>query len=96
MSDGPARWLPSLVGSPVGLIIVTLVVNSQTDVFKLTTAQLRQIFSGTITNWRQLDGRYLPISIVSRYPGSGSRTAFDNKILGKRGRFKLITLSKER
>lgn len=84
MSDGPAPpGYPALIGSPVGLIIFTLVVNSQTDVFKLTTAQLRQIFSGTITNWRQLDGPNLPISIVSRYPGSGSRTAFDNKILGR-------------
>jgi phosphate transport system substrate-binding protein len=66
----------------VGLIIFTLVVNSKTSVFKLTTAQLHQIFSGTISNWQQLDGPNLPISIISRYPGSGSRTAFDDKILG--------------
>ena len=83
MSDGPAPPdYPALISSPVGLIIFTLVVNSRTGVFKLTTAQLRQIFSGTISNWQQLDGPNLPISIISRYPGSGSRTAFDNKILG--------------
>lgn len=50
--------------------------------FNLTGNQLRGIFSGTITNWRQVNGANLPIKIVARVTGSGTRRAFDQKVLG--------------
>jgi hypothetical protein len=40
------------------------------------------IFSGAIANWPQLGGPDLPISIVSRIPGSGTRRAFDQFVNG--------------
>jgi ABC-type phosphate transport system substrate-binding protein len=84
MSDGPApngTHYSGLHGTPVGVIIFTVVVNRQTGVFNLTTAKIRKIFSGAITNWQQLGGADLPISIVSRDPGSGTRRAFDQYVL---------------
>jgi phosphate transport system substrate-binding protein len=83
MSDGqvPAGY-PGLVGQPVGVVVFTVVTNRQTGVFKLSTAQIRAIFSGSITNWRQLGGADLPVSIVSRYLGSGTRETFDRTVLG--------------
>jgi ABC-type phosphate transport system substrate-binding protein len=84
MSDGSApSGYPSLVAHPVGVIAFTVVVNKQAGVFKLTTAQLRQIYQGTISKWSQLGGADLPISIVSRDPESGTRLTFDQKILGR-------------
>ncbi|MBO0807109.1 MAG: substrate-binding domain-containing protein [Actinobacteria bacterium] len=82
MSDGPApSGYPALVAHPVGVIVFTLVVNRHTGVFRLTTAQVRGIFKGTITNWRQLGGADLPISIISRDPESGTRRTFGQKVL---------------
>src|SRR5262249_1260836 len=85
MSDGPApkgRHYSRLRGTPVGVIIFTVVVNKQTAVYTLRPADIKKIFSGAITNWRQLGGADLPIKIVSRDPGSGTRRAFDQYVLG--------------
>jgi len=84
MSDGPApagaAYKP-LSGNPVGVIIFTVVVNRDTRIASLTAGQIGAIFAGTITNWRQLGGPALPIRIVSRYPDSGTRRAFDQYVL---------------
>ena len=83
MSDGPApSGYPTLVGHPVAVILFAVVVNKQAGVYNLTTAQLRGIFLGTITNWKQIDGVNLPIRIVARTTASGTRRAFDQKVLG--------------
>ena len=83
MSDGPApAGYRALTGHPVAVLIFAVVVNRQVGVFSLSVPQIRGIFSGTITNWRQVGGRDLPVSIVARTSGSGTRRAFDAKVLG--------------
>jgi len=85
MSDGPAPGgYPALVGHPVAVIIFAIVVNKQAGVFNLTTAQLRGMFAGTITNWKQVGGADLPVRLVGRTSESGTRRAFDTKVLGGR------------
>jgi phosphate transport system substrate-binding protein len=82
MSDGPApNGYPALVGHPVAVIIFGVVVNKQAGVYNLTVAEIRAIFAGTITNWRQVGGANLPVRIVGRTSGSGTRRAFDEKVL---------------
>jgi len=83
MSDGAApSGYHGLVGHPVAVIIFAVVVNKSAGVFNLTTDQIRDIFRGTITNWRQVGGANLPISIVARTSGSGTRHTFDALVLG--------------
>lgn len=83
MSDGPApAGYPTLKGNPVAVILFAVVVNRGTNIYNLTTTQLRDIWLGKITNWKQLRGPDLPISIVARTTASGTRRAFDQKILG--------------
>jgi phosphate transport system substrate-binding protein len=83
MSDGPApAGYPGLDGHPVAVIIFAVVVNKRADVFNLTVPQVREIFAGKITNWRQVGGANLPVKIVARTSGSGTRRAFDEKVLG--------------
>lgn len=83
MTDGPAPpGYRGLVGHPVAIGIFAVVVNKRTGVFNLTTAQLRAIFSGHITNWRQVGGSDLLISIVARTSTSGTRRAFEKDVLG--------------
>jgi len=82
MSDGSASPdYPTLIPHPVGVIIFAVVVNKRDGVFKLTTAQLRDIYRGAITNWGQLGGPDLPIHIMSRNSQSGTRQVFQQKIL---------------
>jgi ABC-type phosphate transport system substrate-binding protein len=84
MSDGPKPvGYNALVGNPVGVIYFSVVVNKgSTNVYSLTTAQLRGIFLGRITNWKQVGGPNLPIKVVARTPTSGTRATFDRTILG--------------
>jgi ABC-type phosphate transport system substrate-binding protein len=83
MSDGKAPGgYPALKGNPVAVIVFAVVVNKETGVYNLTTAQLRDIWLGAVTNWKQLGGVDLPVSIVARTTASGTRRTFDDKILG--------------
>ncbi|MGX7829363.1 PstS family phosphate ABC transporter substrate-binding protein [Actinokineospora sp. 24-640] len=81
MSDDPLPGFPNLKPYPIGVVAFSVVVNKTAGVTELSQAQLRQIFDGTITDWSQLGGPDLPISIVSRNSGSGTRQAFENKVL---------------
>jgi len=81
MSDGHAPpGYPTLLGHPIGVIIFALVVNRQAGVFSLSLGQLRDIFGGKFTNWRQVGGPDLPIHVVARVSGSGTRRTFDATI----------------
>ncbi|HEY4022313.1 MAG TPA: substrate-binding domain-containing protein [Pseudonocardiaceae bacterium] len=82
MSDGPESGYPELVPHPVAVIVFSMVVNKSTGVHSLTAAQLREIYSGQITNWSAIGGANVPIDIVSRGTDSGTRSTFDQKILG--------------
>lgn len=82
MSDGlvgPAY--PNLVSHPVAVVFFSVVVNRATGVYSLTTRQLKGIWSGQYTNWRQLGGTPLPIDIIARSADSGTRATFDSTIL---------------
>lgn len=82
MSDGlvgPAY--PNLVSHPVAVVFFSVVVNRATGVYSLTTRQLKGIWSGQYTNWRQLGGTRLPIDIIARSADSGTRATFDSTTL---------------
>lgn len=60
-----------------------VVVHPSNPVKGLTTAQLRDIFSGKITDWGAVGGKPGPITVVIRERGSGTRVAFEEAVLGK-------------
>ncbi len=57
-----------------GIAVITDTANTVKD---LTKEQLAQIFTGTITNWKDLGGADQPIVVVGREAGSGTRGAFE-------------------
>lgn len=62
---------------------IAIIVNpAQKNITNLTKAQIRDIFSGKITNWKDLGGDSKAIVLVSREEGSGTRAAFQDLILG--------------
>ncbi|WP_158294126.1 PstS family phosphate ABC transporter substrate-binding protein [Kribbella sp. VKM Ac-2568] len=82
MSDGPAEDSPDLRGRSIAVVVFAVVLNRSTDVTALTVTQLRDIYAGRLTNWKQVGGRDLPIRMVSRVgPDSGSRRTFRDKVL---------------
>lgn len=56
-----------------GIVVVTHPSNKVND---LTIDEVKQIFTGKVTNWKELGGDDLEIVVVSREDGSGSRDAF--------------------
>jgi phosphate transport system substrate-binding protein len=48
----------------------------------LSKDELAKIFSGEITNWKDVGGGPQPIVVINRASGSGTRTVFGNVVLG--------------
>lgn len=57
------------------------IVNSSNKVSNLSTKQLQGIFSGKITNWKQVGGKDAAIVVVNRKFGSGTRVNYQMKAL---------------
>jgi phosphate transport system substrate-binding protein len=57
---------------------IAVIVNSGNPVSNLTIEQIRNIYTGAVTDWNQLGGgKSGKIAVVSREPGSGTRGAFE-------------------
>jgi len=61
---------------------IVMVVNNQNNVSGLTKDQLKGIFSGNITNWNQVGGSDAQIDVITREDGSGTRTSFEDMVMG--------------
>lgn len=60
---------------------IAVVTNKANKVKDLTIEQVRDIFTGKITNWKEIGGEDAQIVVVSREEGSGTRDGFQD-ILG--------------
>ncbi|MEU9388342.1 substrate-binding domain-containing protein, partial [Streptomyces sp. NPDC048279] len=85
LSDGPKPPdMPELRENRVALVIFALVVNDDVPLTNLSTADIRRLYRGEITDWKQLGGPDLPVHLVSRDANSGTRQVFQRRVL-KRG-----------
>ena len=68
----------------VALDGVAVVVNPANGVEDLSVEDIAKIFTGEITNWKDLGGEDLEIAVLGREDGSGTRSAFE-EIVGVEG-----------
>jgi phosphate transport system substrate-binding protein len=69
--------------TPIGREAFVFIVNQRNRVSNLTADQVRDIYSGEITNWSEVGGARRDIEAYQRPPDSGSQTALQ-KIMGDR------------
>ena len=82
LSDGPSAEAPNEMGRQQLVVLVyTLLVNKDVGIDHLTTDQVVGIYKGTYTSWSQLGGASLPIRIVGREKGSGTRQTLEQYVL---------------
>ena len=62
---------------------LAIIVHPSSPVRGATIAQVKQIFSGDLTNWKFLGGPDKEITVVTREEGSGTRGAFQDLVMGK-------------
>ncbi|MFD1483732.1 substrate-binding domain-containing protein [Lacticaseibacillus baoqingensis] len=82
-----------LVDHPIAVVGIAVITSGDTGVTNVTTAQLQGLFSGQLTNWRQVGGHDLPVTLINRTRASGTRTAFDQLVLGPKAPLAGITVS---
>ena len=68
-----ALFLIALIGDGIAII-----VNSSNAVSDLTVEQIAKIYTGEITNWKELGGKDSEIVLIGREAGSGTRDGFES------------------
>ncbi len=71
-----------LIDTPVAYDGIAVIVNPGNPVDGLTTEQLRAIYAGEITNWKDVGGADRVIDLVNRDEASGTREAFKKIVMG--------------
>lgn len=65
-------------GTTIALDGIAIIVNKDSKVEDLTVDQLKQMFTGEITNWKDVGGDDAEIVLVGREAGSGTRDGFES------------------
>lgn len=72
----------AITDNTVAVVAFAPIVNSKVGVKNLTSQQLQDVFTGKVTNWKQVGGPDQKITVIGRTAGSGTRVNFDKLALG--------------
>ena len=67
-----------LEGTTLALDGIAMIVNSQNGVSNLTVEQIASIYTGEVTNWKDVGGKDAEIVVIGREAGSGTRDGFES------------------
>ena len=77
-----ADQVKNLVDHEVAVVGMGPVVSKNVKVDDLSLEQLKGIFSGQITNWKEVGGDDAKIVVLNRKAGSGTRATFEAAVFG--------------
>lgn len=77
-----ADQVKNLVDHEVAVVGMGPVVSKNVKVDDLSLEQLKGIFSGQITNWKEVGGDDATIVVLNRKAGSGTRATFEATVFG--------------
>jgi phosphate transport system substrate-binding protein len=78
LKDDEKKGLSEFVLGQDGIVVA---VNSKNSVSELSSDQLKDIFSGKITNWKDVGGSDGTINLITREEGSGTLDAFISLVM---------------
>ncbi|MEV0683700.1 substrate-binding domain-containing protein [Nocardia sp. NPDC050378] len=82
IGEGPKRdTFPDLFETPFAVAPFAVVTHPDLGIADLSTPQIQRLFRGEIDNWAMLGGPDLPVVVVDRQHGSGSRFALEARLL---------------
>jgi phosphate transport system substrate-binding protein len=73
----------ALIAVPIIYDAIAVIVHRTNPLDNLTIDQIRKIYSGKITRWKEVEGVDRAITVVTREEGSGTRETFQNLVMGK-------------
>ncbi|GAC1309891.1 MAG: phosphate ABC transporter substrate-binding protein [Isosphaeraceae bacterium] len=80
-SDILAPSHPELYDSRVAVIGFSVIVNPALNVKNLTRKQIQDLFSGKVTNWKDVGGPDQKVVLINRTRGSGTRVVFEKTVM---------------
>ncbi|MEE8704249.1 MAG: phosphate ABC transporter substrate-binding protein PstS family protein [Olsenella sp.] len=79
---GNASDAAKLKDNKVAVVGMGPIVHPEVSVDDISLDDLKGIFTGTVTNWSQVGGQDLAITVINRASGSGTRATFESAVLG--------------
>lgn len=70
-----------LVDHQVAVVGITPIVNKKVGVKNISMENLQKIFTGEITNWKEVGGNDIDVVLLNRAAGSGTRGTFERWVL---------------
>ena len=74
--------ISKITDNKVAVVGMGPVVNSDVNIDDISMDNLKKIFTGEVTNWKQVGGQDLAITVINRASGSGTRATFEKAVLG--------------
>jgi phosphate transport system substrate-binding protein len=81
-SDIQTSGNDGLIDHKVAVVGFSVIVNPESGVAGLTKKQIQDIFGGKVTNWKDVGGKDLAITVINRPASSGTRAVFVKTLMG--------------
>ncbi|HXZ35514.1 MAG TPA: phosphate ABC transporter substrate-binding protein [Thermodesulfobacteriota bacterium] len=82
----------ALIAVPIIYDAIAVIVHRTNFLDSLSMDQVREIYAGRITRWKEVGGTDRAITVVTREEGSGTRETFQNLVMGKKEEISLGAL----
>ena len=73
----------ALIAVPIIYDAIAVIVHRTNPLADLAMDQIRKIYAGKITRWKEIGAMDRAITVVTREEGSGTRETFQNLVMGK-------------